>query len=125
MCPQKWKASAFWARIASSTNPPPASASRARPVRARKPRLELAPATASLSTGHRVREERLELVERVEGALGEHDPVGREHDRVGAARDRERLPDLRVVVLVEARELDAGVVGEESQRRLERGAERA
>src|SRR6478735_729384 len=69
MCPQKWKASAFCARSASSTKPPLVTASSARPVRARKP-------------------------------------------RVG------------VVVLVEGRELDTGVVSEQPERRLERGAER-
>src|SRR5690348_5897277 len=120
MWPQKWKASAFCARIASSTKPPPASARMALPVRARKPRLELASATRSLST-----DERLQLVERVEGALGEHDAVRVEHDRVGTAGNRERLPGVGVVVLVEGRELDAWVVSEQPQRRLERRAERA
>src|SRR5580765_8645020 len=107
MWPQKWKASAFCARIASSTKPPPTMARMARPVRARNPRRELAPATASLNTGHRVGEERLELVERVEGALGEHHAVGSQHDPVGAPGHRERLPRVGVVVLVERSELDA------------------
>src|SRR4029450_1637000 len=48
MWPQKWKASAFCARIASSTKPPLATATRSRPVRARKPRRELLPAMFSL-----------------------------------------------------------------------------
>jgi hypothetical protein len=51
MWPQKWKASAFWARIASSTKPPPATPISSRPVRARNPRRELAPAMLSLSPG--------------------------------------------------------------------------
>src|SRR4029077_19903550 len=125
MWPQKWKASAFCARIASSTKPPPATARMARPVRARNPRRELAPATASLNTGHCVGEERLELVERVEGALGEDHAVGRQHDRVGAPGHGERLPRVVVRMLVEGRKLDAGVVREQPQRRLQGRAERA
>src|SRR5262245_24723948 len=120
MWPQKWKASAFCARIASSTKPPPATARIALPLRARKPRRELASATRSLST-----DERLELVERIERALREHDAVGVEHDRVGAAGHGERLPRIGVVVLVERGELDPRVVSEQPQRRLERRAERA
>src|SRR6185295_8669130 len=100
MWPQKWKASAFCARIASSTKPPPATARRARPVRARKPRLEVASAIRSLST-----DEGFQLVERVERALRKHDAFRVEHDRVGAAGHGERLPRVRVVVLVEGREL--------------------
>src|SRR5436305_11885567 len=101
MWPQKWKASACCARIAPSTKPPPVRLSSRRPVRARKPRREVAPATASLSTHRRRAKQRFELVERVEGSLREHLAVGRKHDRVRAAGDRERLPGLRVVVLVE------------------------
>src|SRR6478752_8727411 len=125
MCPQKWKASAFWALIAPSTYPPPATPSSRRPVRARKPRREVAPATASLSTHYRRAEQRFQLVERVEGALGEHLAVGREHDRVRAARDGERLPGLGVGVLVEELQLHLGIVGQQAQRRLECGTERA
>src|SRR6185436_21030825 len=126
MCPQKWYASAFCARIAPSTKPPPATPSSSFPVRARKPRREVAPATCSLSTHRRRAQQGLELVERVERALGEHLAVGRgEHDRVGAARDRERLPGLDVLVLVEHAELDLGVALEQPERGLQRGAERA
>src|SRR4051794_15370807 len=119
MWPQKWNASACCARIAPSTKPPPVRPSSSRPVRARKPRREVAPATASLSTYRRWAEQRFQLVERVERALREHLAVGREHDRVGAARDAERLPGLRVVVLVEEPQLDLGVTGEQAQRGLE------
>ena len=108
-----------------STKPPPARPSSSRPVRARNPRREVAPATRSLSTHCRRAEQRFQLVERVEGALGEHLAVGREHDRVRAARDGERLPGVGVGLLVEELELDLGVAGEQAQRRLERGAERA
>ena len=94
MCPQKWKASAFCVLIAPSTKPPPATPSSNRPVRARKPRREVAPATASLNTQRRRPEQRFQLVERVEGALAEHLAVRREHDRVWAAGDGERLPGL-------------------------------
>src|SRR6476659_3009560 len=125
MCPQKWKASAFWALIAPSTYPPPATPSSRRPVRARTPRRAVAPATASLSTQRRRPEQRFRLVERVVGALAEHLAIRREHDRVRAAGDRERLPGLGVLVRVEEPELDLGVAGEQPQRRLEGGAERA
>src|SRR3954470_1873425 len=125
MWPQKWNASACCARIAPSTKPPPVRPSSSRPVRARKPRREVAPATASLSTHRRRAEQRLELVERVECALREHLAVRREHDRVRAAGDGERLPGLRVVVLVEELQLDLWIVGEQAQRGLECGAERA
>src|SRR5690349_23868323 len=120
MWPQKWYASAFCARIASRTKPPLARPRSRPPVRARKPRLELAPATRSLST-----DERFELVERVERALREHDPVGVEHDRVGAPGHGDRFPGVGVVVLVEDAQLHVRVVREQAQRRLERGAERA
>src|SRR3954451_18056269 len=119
MWPQKWNASACCARIAPSTKPPPVSPSSSRPVRARKPRREVAPATASLSTHSRRPEQRFQLVERVERALREHLAVAREHDRVGAAGAGERLPRLRVVVLVEELHLDLGIVGEQAQRGLE------
>src|SRR3954451_20022156 len=125
MWPQKWKASACCARIAPSTKPPPVRPSSRRPVRARNPRRDVAPATASLSTHRRRAEQRLELIERVERPLREHLAVGREHDCVRAAGDGERLPGGRVVVLVEELELDLGVAGEQSQGGLERGAERA
>src|ERR1044072_3438627 len=81
MWPQKWYASAFCARIASSTKPPPASARMALPVAPRQPRLELASATRSLST-----DEGLQLVERGERALGKHDAVRVEHDGAGGGR---------------------------------------
>src|SRR3954449_790827 len=125
MWPQKWYASACCARIAPSTKPPPVRPSSRRPVRARNPRREVALATASLSTHRRRAEQRLELVERVERPLREHLAVGREHDRVGAAGGGERLPGLRVVVLVEELQLDLGIAREQTQRGLERGAERA
>src|SRR5207244_3973374 len=98
MWPQKWYASAFCASSAAATSPPPLTASSSRPARARNPRREVAPATASLSTdGSRGGDQQaLELVERVERPLREHLAVGREHDRVGAARDSELVPGLRV-----------------------------
>ena len=92
MWPQKWKASAFCARSAAARSPPPLTPSSSRPARARNPRREVDSATASLST-HRLGrggEHALELEERVERALGEHLAVGREHDRVRAAGNRER-----------------------------------
>src|SRR5262245_38130455 len=127
MWPQKWKASAFWARIASSTNPPPATPSSSRPVRARNPRLELAPATLSLSTDRpgRVGQQALELVERVERPLGEHLAVRAEHHGVRAARDGERGPRVGVGLLVEEPKLDSRVVREQPERRRERRAPRA
>src|SRR5262245_36541112 len=125
MWPQKWKASAFWARSASSTKPPPARPTSSRPVRARKPRRELAAATLSLSMHPRRAEQALELEERVERPLREHLAVGCEDDRVGAAGNGERLPDVGVCLLVEEAQLDLRVVREQAQRRLERGAERA
>src|SRR5215208_3580576 len=122
MWPQKWKASAFWARMASRTNPPPATPSSSRPVRARKPRRELAAAMLSLSTDRPggVRQEALQLVERVERALGEHLAVGREHNGIRAARDGERGPRVGVGLLVEELQLDSRVIREQSQGRLER-----
>src|SRR3954463_9817188 len=118
MWPQKWYASACCARIAPSTKPPPVRPSSSRPVRARKPRREVAPATASLSTDRRRGEQRLQLVERVERALREHLAVGREHDRVRATGDGERFPRFRVVMFVEELQLDLGIVGEQAQRGL-------
>src|SRR3954454_10304614 len=109
MWPQKWYASACCARIAPSTKPPPVRPSSSRPVRARKPRREVAPATASLSTHCRRAQQRFQLVERVERALREHFAVGREHDGVRAARDCERLPRFGVVLLVEELQLDLRV----------------
>src|SRR5712691_10577497 len=126
MCPQKWKASACWARSAAATTPLPLTASRNRPARARKPRRELVPATASLSIhgpGRRG-EDALELEQGVEGALREHLAVGREHDRVRAPRDGQCAPDPGVGLLVEKLQLDLRVGGNESERRLERIAER-
>src|SRR5690242_21536499 len=117
MCPQKWYASAFCALRAPSTNPPPATPSSSFPVRARKPRREVAPATCSLSTRRRRTEQRLELVERVERPLREDLAVRRsEHDRVRAAGNPQRLPGLGVLVLVEEAELDLRVALEQSQR---------
>ena len=70
MWPQKWKASAFCARSASEHEAAAGHGrAAARPVRARKPRREVAPATCSLSTHCRRAEQRFQLVERVEGAL--------------------------------------------------------
>src|SRR4029453_19483621 len=96
MWPQKGNASAFWARRASSTKPPPARPSSSRPVRARKPRRELAPAMLSLNTERAgcVRQEALELVERVEGPLRAHLAVRREDDGVGAAGHGQRFPHV-------------------------------
>src|SRR5262245_55816619 len=127
MWPQKWNASAFWARIASSTKPPPARPTTSRPVRARKPRRELAPATLSLSTDgpRRVGQQALQLVERVERPLGEHLAVRGEHHRVRAARNGERFPRIGGGLLVEELELESRVVREQPQRRLERRAQRA
>src|SRR5437762_14383940 len=103
MWPQKWKASARWARSAAATKPLPLSASNRRPVRARNPRRELFSATASLSTDGLSRgdEQALELEERVEGPLGPHLSVGGDHDRIRAARHVERSPDVGVRLLVE------------------------
>src|SRR5881394_3651332 len=127
MWPQKWKASARWARSAAATKPLPLSASSRRPVRARKPRRELVSATVSLSTyglgcGD---EQALELEERVEGPLGPHLSVRGEHDRVRSARHVKRRPYVGVRLLVEELQLDLRVGGGEAQRRLESGAERA
>src|SRR5215210_491859 len=127
MWPQKWYASAFCARSASSTKPPPARPSSRRPVRARNPRRELAPATASLST-HGFQggcQEGLELEERVERSLREDLAVAREHDSVRTAGDGERLPGFCIVLLVEELELDVGVVRDQAQRRLQCLAELA
>src|SRR5262245_65639196 len=123
MWPQKWKASAFWARIASRTNPPPARPTSSRPVRARNPRRELAPATLSLSTHgpRRVGQQAFELVERVERPLGKHLAVRAEHHGVRAARDGERGPRVGVGPLVEELEPDARVVREPTECRPERG----
>src|SRR5881394_2903090 len=127
MWPQKWKASARWARSAAATKPLPLSASSRRPVRARKPRRELVSATVSLSTyglgcGD---EQALELEERVEGPLGPHLSVRGEHDRVRSARHVKRRPYVGVRLLVEELQLDLRVGGGEAQRRLESRAERA
>src|SRR5436190_593579 len=127
MWPQKWNASARWARRAAATKPLPLSASIRRPVRARNPRRELFPATASLSM-HGLGccdQETLELEERVEGPLGPHLSVRGEDHRVRAARHAERGPDVGVRLLVEELQLDLRVGGGEAQRRLESGAERA
>src|ERR671937_405577 len=126
MWPQKWNASARSARRAAATKPPPVTASSSRPTRARKPRRVLASATASLNTrgrSRRGREQALELEKRVERSLRPHFAVRREHDRVRAARDRERGPDVRVGFLVEELELDFRIGGDEPERRLESGAE--
>src|SRR2546423_4139211 len=127
MWPQKWKASARWARNAAATKPLPDTASSSRPARARNPRRELVPATASLSTYWLGRgdEQALELEERVEGPLREHLAVRREHDRVRAARHGERGPDVGVCLFVEELQLDLGVGGGEPKRGLECRAERA
>src|SRR5438445_3631830 len=127
MWPQKWNASARWARSAAAITPLPLTASRSRPARARNPRRELVPATASLSTDGpgSVGEEALELVERVEGALREYVAVCRQNDCVGAARNGEGAPGLGVGLLVEELELDLRVRGDEPQRRLEGAAQRA
>src|SRR5438874_4830344 len=129
MWPQKWKASARWARSAAATKPLPLSASSRRPVRARNPRRELFSATASLRrplaaptmggragfagaaglSMHRLGrgdEQTLELEERVERPLGPHLSVGCEHDRIRAARHAERSPDVGVRLLVEEFQLD-------------------
>src|SRR5438105_5345227 len=127
MWPQKWNASARCALNAAAITPLPLTASSSRAVRARKPRRELFSATASLSTHRtgRVGEQALELVERVESALGEDVAVRGEDDRIRAPRDRERTPDLHVVLLVEELDLDLRVGRDEPQRRFERRAERA
>src|SRR3954470_9156966 len=127
MCPQKWNASALSARSAAATIPPPLTASSSFPARARNPRREVDPATASLST-HRLGrggEHALELEERVERPLGERLAVGRQNDGVRAARNGELAPGLGVLLLVEDLELDLGVRRDEPERRLERAAERA
>src|SRR5919198_3836207 len=126
MWPQKWKASACCARSAAATTPPPLTASRSRPARARKPRREVAPATLSLNTQRagRVGEEAFELEERVEGALREHLAVRGQDERVRAAGDVQRAPGFCVGLLVEELELDLRVGGNQSQRGLERLAQR-
>src|SRR5690242_12432914 len=125
MWPQKWKASAFWALSAEATIPPPLTASSSFPARARKPRREVDSATASLSMrgGGGGGQNALELEERVERPFGERLAVRREDDRVRAAGDRELVPGLGVLLLVEDLELDLGVGGDEAERRLERVAE--
>src|SRR4051812_1501482 len=107
MWPQKWNASAFCARSAAPRTPAPLTASKSFPARARKPRREVVPTTASLSThgSSRVGQDALELVERVERSLGERLAVGRENDRIRAAGDRQPAPRVGVVVLVEDLEL--------------------
>src|SRR5712691_1956637 len=96
MWPQKWKPSAACARRAPATIPPPVAARSIRPIRARKPRLELAPTTVSLSRPSGMPlgrgQQALELDEGVERALREHRPLGVQDDPVGAARDPERAP---------------------------------
>src|SRR5215218_7883999 len=122
MWPQKWKASPLCVRSAAVRKPPPATPRSSLPMRARKPRRELDSATDSLSRSsgthraRRVAEEALELEERVERPLGEHLAVAREHDRVGASRDREGAPGLGVGLLVEELELDVRVVRDQPQR---------
>jgi hypothetical protein len=66
------------------------------------------------------RDEGLELADRVEGPLREDGAVEREHGGVRAAGDRERLPDVVVVVLV------VGVDGQQrvARERLDGGRER-
>src|SRR5947207_9944212 len=127
MWPQKWNASAFCARRAPATRPPPLRASTSRPTRARNPRREVASATVSLSTDRprRVLDQALELEERVEGSLREHHAVGVEDDAVRAAGNGERLPHARVGFLVEGLELDLWVARDEPQRGLQRPAQGA
>src|SRR6266568_4517653 len=127
MWPQKWNASARWALNAAAITPLPLTASSSRPVRARKPRRELFSATASLSTYRtgRVGEQALELVERVESALGEDVAVRGEDDRVRTSLDREVPPGRRVGLFVEELELDLRVRSDQPQGRFERRAERA
>src|SRR4029453_4906044 len=114
MWPQKWNASAFWARRASSTKPPPASPISSRPVRARKPRRELAPAMLSLNTERAgcVRQEALELVERADGPPRAPRAVRREDDGVGAAGPGQRFPHVGARLLVEQPQLHVGVIRE-------------
>src|SRR6185437_4880043 len=120
-------ASARSALIAAATIPPPLTARRNLPARARNPRREVDSATASLSTygAGRVDQQALELEERVEGALGEEVAVCREDERVGAARDRELAPGIGVGFLVEELDLDLRIGRDQPQARLERLAERA
>src|SRR2546423_26646 len=134
MCPQKWYASAAWARSVAVTNSPPATASSKRPTPARNPRRELASTTASLKPcsdrrclrcpARRRCEQAFQLDQRVERPLGQDLAGGPERDAVGAARDRECAPDVRIALLVEDLELDCGVIGDQTNRRLERLAER-
>src|SRR5215470_13961920 len=114
MWPQKWYASAFCAFRLAAKRPPPVRPSSSRPVRARKPRREVEPATASLSRRSGtdapgcVGDEALELEERVERSLGEHLAVAAEHDCVRAPGHGQRRPRLGLHVLVEEHELDLG-----------------
>src|SRR5260221_13840941 len=97
MWPQKWKASARWARNAAASVPPPLTASRSRPIRARNPRREVASTTAPLRPRSSMREfelvplgsrqESLELQQRVEGPLRAHGAADVEHDAVGTPGD--------------------------------------
>src|SRR5919204_2161356 len=127
MGPQKWTPRPGGGRAAEGRTPPPLTASTSRPTRARKPRRDVASATASLSTNRsgRRRDQALELEERVERSLREHLAVWGEDERVRAARNHDRLPGLRVQFLVERLQLDLGIAGDEAQGRLERLAEGA
>src|SRR5919107_2227587 len=88
----------------------PATAITPPPTRARNPRRDVLPATLSLSFSGTDRapaplgggEHALELAAGVEGPLREHDAVGADRDRERAARHVGQRPDVGVLDLVEA-----------------------
>src|SRR5436190_8949888 len=134
MWPQKWNASARCDFSAAATTLPPDAASSNRPTRERKPRRELLPRIASLSPASGMsgvqpalgrREQALELQQRVERALRQHDPGRIDDDAVGAARDRELLPEPRFLLLVEDLHLDVRIRPDQPHRGLERLAQGA
>src|SRR5215210_8927895 len=126
MWPQKWKASAS----PGLTEPPAAAATSAPPSRARKPRREVARATAWLSSGMSLpplgcRQNRLQLAEAVERALRADGAVQGECDRVRAPRNGELLPRVAVASLVEDLDGNERVAVERRDCRLERAAQAA
>src|ERR1044072_2114387 len=113
--------------MAAATIPPPLTARRSLPARARNPRREVDSATASLSTdgAGRVDEEALELVERGESGLRQHVALPPEKQRGGGGGDPGLAPGVGVCLLVEELQLALGIGRDQPQARLERLAEGA